>query len=157
MINVVQILLGECPPFIDECMQSVKSFAERNAYTYTVIREANDYNCGDLRHLSEQIRLDILAECKYTLYVDWDIELFDNFCVPDCLTVDPQTPDCLVYNNEDTEFFKQGRGTISEDLSLIAFKAIINMSRKGYTYSTFNRDTYKHYEYSCNREFYETN
>lgn len=157
MINVVQILLGDCPPFITKCMQTVKLFAERNAYTYTVICEANGYSCSDLRHLSEQIRLDILAECKNILYVDWDIELFDNFCVPNCLTVDPQTPDCLMYNDEDTEFFKQGRSTVSKDQPLIAFKAIINMSRKGYTYSTFNRDTYKHYEYNSNREFYETN
>lgn len=161
MINIVQILLGECPPFIAKCMQSVKDYAQCKGYCYTVIKSTPDWYRGSdsymsLRALSEWMRLDILAEQPYTLYVDWDIKLKPSFTIPDDLTLSPQIFDCMMYNHDNTEFFRQARASISGG-GLISCNAIIKVLRMGYTYSTFNRDTYKHYEYSCNKEFYETN
>lgn len=155
MINVVQILLGDCPPFIAKCMQTVKLFAERNAYTYRVINTVPPRYAGntDFRSVSEHVRFDILASEENTLYVDWDIKLFDNFSIPDGLSFDSQTPDCLVYNHTDTVFFRSARETVTDGTPLILFRGMLNIVRAGYKYSIFNRDMYKHYEYNANKGF----
>lgn len=164
MINVVQILLGDCPPFIAKCMQTVKSFAERNAYNYTILSSVPSWYNGktdylSLRSLSEWMRLDLLAEEENILFVDWDIKLLETFSIPNDLTFASQLMDCMMYNHDRANFFKEARESISylnrQDSTMIMHKAIINMLRKGFRYSTFNN--YIHYEYSCNREFYETN
>lgn len=161
MINIVQILLGECPPFIAKCMQSVKDYAQYKGYGYTVIKSIPDWYRGggsymSLRALSEWMRLDILAEQPYTLYVDWDIKLKPSFTVPEGLTLSPQIFDCMMYNHDNTEFFRQARASISGG-GLISCNAIIKVLRMGRKYLIFNMDDYTHYEYNCNREFYETN
>lgn len=156
MINVVQILLGDCPPFIEGCMRTVERFAEQNAYTYTIVNRIPTRYAGntDLRAVSERMRFDILAERKNVLYADWDVELFDGFCVHDGLTFDSQLPDCMVYNHGDTEFFRAARKTVTEDAPLILFNGMRNILRGGYKYRIFNRDTYTHHEYHDNKEFF---
>lgn len=156
MINVVQILLGECPPFIAKCMQSVKECAQCKGYGYTVIKSIPDWYSGgnsymSLRALSEWMRLDILAEQPYTLYVDWDIKLKPSFTVPEGLTLSPQIFDCMIYNHTDTGFFREARKSVSGG-SLIMCQALTNMLRMGRKYLIFNMDDYTHYEYSCNKQ-----
>jgi hypothetical protein len=157
MINVVQILLGDCPPFIAKCMQTVNDYADSNGYTYTVISSIPDWYRGgssyaELRTLSEWMRLDILAEQSHTLYVDWDIKLKPSFIIPDGLTLSPQIFDCMIYNHTDTGFFREARKSVSWG-SLIMCQALTNMLRMGGKYLIFNMDDYTHYEYSCNKQF----
>jgi hypothetical protein len=156
MINIVQIQLGVATPFIKDCMQTVKDYAQYKGYGYTVIKSIPDWYRGggsymSLRALSEWMRLDILAEQPYTLYVDWDIKLKPSFTVPEGLTLSPQIFDCMMYNHNNTEFFRQARASISGG-GLISCNAIIKVLRDGYKYLIFNMDDYTHYEYSCNKQ-----
>lgn len=157
MINIVQIQLGVATPFISKCMQSVKDYAQCKGYGYTVIKLIPDWYLGSdsymsLRALSEWMRLDILAKQPHTLYVDWDIKLKPSFTVPEGLTLSPQIFDCMMYNHDNTEFFRQARASISGG-GLISCNAIIKVLRMGYKYLIFNMDDYTHYEYSCNKQF----
>ena len=94
---VYQIVIGKTTHWLDKCISSVKSYAEKHGYDYEVDTKIPEkYSHFDSRMASEWMRLDKLSSRPYVLYVDWDIELRKDFELKDSiLTI--KVIDALVY------------------------------------------------------------
>jgi hypothetical protein len=120
MITILQIIFGQIPPYLLPCVNSVKDYAYKNNYDYKVISSYSDYfiepefkNLNEkflwLRHVSDWIRTKELSENLKTLYIDWDVYIFQDFKISDinkhCFAKNEYI-DSLMYNGDDLNVFK---------------------------------------------------
>jgi hypothetical protein len=141
-------------------MYTVRLFASKNSFEYRVINNVPEWFTGSLdywsvRTLSEWIKLEILSIEKYSLIVDWDIELFNNFKVEQYLSFDQHNLDSMVYNHDrlDTfnniiNFLKNENRNNYKESQLILYKGIMNeIITNKIKYKIF--DNYVHHSHSC--------
>ena len=96
-LTVYQIFIGPIPERLNNYISSVREWAIKNSYNYHVIKEdADDMWCPV--SLSNYLRAEYASRHSNILYVDWDIELYENFNLPTQNTHDSKNPDCLYYS-----------------------------------------------------------
>lgn len=94
---VYQIVIGPTTKWLDECIQSVKDYAQRHGYDYECETEIPErHKDKDARMASEWMRLEKLASRPYVLYIDWDVLLLKDFELKDDI-ITIKTIDTLLY------------------------------------------------------------
>lgn len=106
-MTVLQIY-GRVPAELKSCVDSVKAWAKANGFDY--VKESlpkSGYKYTWRSTVSDIVRAEYLATYKNTLYVDWDIVLYDSFQIPDPVEdVHFGIHDCIIWNGQNTDFFK---------------------------------------------------
>jgi len=119
MRQVLQIILGGLPEHLSFCVDSVKSFAKKSNVSYLCIDNVeDDYIVREaigphqpsnvylqLRTYSDLMRLKILSTQPETLYVDWDVYLYNDFVIPEEETF-AFPPECVIYNGLNTDRYR---------------------------------------------------
>ena len=104
---VYQIVLGKTSKWLDECICSVKNFADRNMYDYYVDVELPEkYQHMQFREASEWMRLEKLASRPYVLYVDWDIKILRDFVLKDEMII-IKVIDAMLYFGKNVDIAKK--------------------------------------------------
>lgn len=109
MVTVYQIIIGNLPEMLIPYVDSVKQFADKNGFKYKVISKLSSSEHGEknIRNLSDFEKVNILSTKKYSIVIDWDILIQDDFNISfeDRFLINP-LGDCFLYNGKDTETFK---------------------------------------------------
>jgi hypothetical protein len=81
MVTIFQIVYGETHPVLDECMETVRQFAERAGHEYKILRPAADdmSESTEIRFASDYYRIRMAAELAPCAYFDWDVRLSPQF------------------------------------------------------------------------------
>ena len=156
-INVIQCVFGQVPYYIQKCIDSVKHWSDINDHKYNQITDWDnqsvfqdrEHQYAFFRGLHEKIFLDYLAEKPYTLCVDFDIYMKDNF------TFDLEKPcykfasEWLIYNADDLSVFKQVKKEAEgPSRAFMIYIAMKKLGIEGSEQNYFDPKTYEHLNYS---------
>lgn len=95
-------------------MASVEAYAGINGYDYLLISELPDDLKGiDPRIASDYLRIKVLSENPYHLYVDWDVEITGEIQLGETPILVPFF-DHFIYNGVNTDLFKQVLANMEE-------------------------------------------
>jgi len=105
--TVFQIAIGTIPEEIRGYMSTVQQWAENNGYDYKVITEQpKELKDLSLRIASDWMRIKILLENPYHLYIDWDVELIGDVKLGETPILTPYF-EHFIYNGSNTNLFKE--------------------------------------------------
>lgn len=146
---VYQIVLGETNKWIDECIESVRSYACRNDYDYECVREVPEkYLYMNYRRASVWMRLEKLASRPYVLYVDWDIKILRDFKLQDdIMTI--KVIDAMLYFGKKVDiarrvFERAKEKYFDNHISGVGHFVFIDVVGGGYQKYWLSDDCYKH-------------
>lgn len=102
-----QIIISstELPKDLEACRNSVVNWANSNCYELLYVDSPpylQDYRC--VTSAFDRLRVELLAERSYRLWVDWDIYLYPEFSIEDKDLV--CSMDYLLWNGSNTNWFK---------------------------------------------------
>ena len=137
---VYQIVLGDIPPEIQECLDSVKTWADSMEYDYQCETDVpSKYKDRNYRITSEWMRLEKLTERPYLCYVDWDIKILKDIKLDEKILTIP-TIDTFLYLADNIEIAKR--------VLEIANKKYRNIEKNGFghhVYRSIIGQDYKNY------------
>lgn len=102
----IVICSTEVPQTLQECRESVIKWSEANNYELLEVRPPNYIN--EFKYITsafDLLRIELLAERPYRLWVDWDVELHDDFHIDYSYT--KIALDYILWNGSNTEWFKK--------------------------------------------------
>lgn len=151
MTTLLQIHIGDVPTILGDCIDSQIRYATDNRFDMVKITSLPDeYEDYDVRTASDLVRVEYLKNNSCVLYCDWDIRLYDNFCIPD-----PNEyyygyyADSIIYNGNRTDIYKKVYDLMPKDrkfeegLIFKIFKNHIGMDPKkflhGYCHFNYRR------------------
>lgn len=115
-MRVIQVILGQKPDHILDCINSVIAYANRVGATYTQVTEIDlnpqyVFDSGDyeyMRAFADHVKLDYLDSEQDTLVCDWDITISQSW---DFTKTIPHKYICpykaMIFNNGNPNIFKQ--------------------------------------------------
>lgn len=112
---VYQVVLSEIKAdIIKKCLNSVKLYADRMGYDYEYDTNWPEWAKGMLPGTAcEWMRIDKMTSRPKVMYVDWDIEILQDFELKDdIITID--TCDSLMYYGQHVELAKQVKKEMGE-------------------------------------------
>jgi hypothetical protein len=120
---VFQIILGQVPEHLFSSIYSVERYARINNYQYEVLSKTpEEYIPPDnltkeerfqwRRMTSDIMRIEFLSFYQESLYVDWDVFLYENFDIPDKSKmafggIQEHSKDSVIYNGLELQPFKE--------------------------------------------------
>lgn len=129
MPKILQIFLGQVPEHLYHCIASVESYAKHNGFQYNVMTRIpeellppENLNKVELfqwrRQVSDIMRLEFLSFYQESLYIDWDVFLYDDFGIPDKNKmafggIEQHAKDSIIYNGKELEPFKEMLSRVS--------------------------------------------
>ena len=126
---VYQVVLSNTNKWLDECIDNVKSYANRYGYDYQCDTKVSDeYKHMNLTRASMWMRLDKLASRPYVLYVDWDLKILKDFELKDDI-ITIKVIDALLYFGAKVD--------IAKEILRVAKEKYFNNHRKGVGHFTF--------------------
>ena len=153
----VIICSTELPKALEQYRESVIKWSETNNYELLEVGPPN--YLYDFKHITsafDLLRIELLAERPYRLWVDWDVELYPSFDPKPCTMT---ALDYILWNHNDTHWF---RSVLDEYNSYSRrnpsytnerYRMYKVMKRCGLDrLNSFNSNTYKHFYYSTSNK-----
>ena len=120
-MRIIQIFFGQIPGHLQACVSSVISYAQTNNFEYgQITRIPSRFKEPQFkspkekflwrRHISDWVRTKELSVTAGTFYVDWDVYIYPDFIIKDLTRPcfgRGETTDCLMYNGNALEIFKE--------------------------------------------------
>lgn len=147
MIEVIQIIIGDLPEYLTEYYESVRKYAHKNDFEHIIIKEVPEQYRGMREDLASNfMRMDLLSEKKYRLYVDWDVMLYDNFSVGGDLPIYSKHIEQIMYNGNNPDQFADIRKMVSPETQVRYGRQWIYkmVNRNLSVINRFDENSYKH-------------
>jgi len=156
-MKILQIY-NHIPEALTDCIASVKRYANRAGAEYVLIADNPDPRYEFVTAWADKIQLDYLSKNPDTLYVDWDVEIFDNFEIGGNIALFGDQFTNLVWNGNQCDIFSK---VLDKYLEFEA-KAVLAKKARYHIWKKFNKmpiarehqinpETYIHYLYGKNK------